>query len=32
MVSREEAISNSYAAMALMTAIVKSTTAPRPAK
>lgn len=32
MVSREEAISNSYAAMALMTAIVKSTVAPRPAK
>jgi iron complex transport system substrate-binding protein len=32
MVSREEAISNSYAAMALMTAIVKSTTAQRPAK
>ncbi len=30
MVSREEAISNSYAAMALMTAVVKSSIAPRP--
>ncbi len=30
MVSREEAISNSYAAMALMTAVVKSAIAPRP--
>lgn len=30
MVSREEAISNSYAAMALMTAVVKSSISPRP--
>lgn len=30
MVSREEAISNSYSAMALMTAVVKSSISPRP--